>query len=49
MDCSRTMGTGGSRSYRRRLLDILSYSAKLRLGRDIGYQHLFQLNNPVLQ
>lgn len=47
MDGSRVMGTGGGRSYWRRLLDILPYSTEQPLSRDIGYQHFFQLNDPV--
>lgn len=47
MDHSRVMGVGGGRSYWRRLLDILPGSTERGLSRDIGYQHLFELNNPV--
>lgn len=49
MDHSRVVGTGGGWSYWRRLLDILPHSPEQRLSRDIGDQHLFQLNDPVFQ
>lgn len=49
MDRSRVMGAGGGWSSWRRLLDILPRPTEQRLSRDIGYQHLFQLNDPVFQ